>query len=128
MSFDWNKFLDLAQELLEQAKSLDVALFEDKEAKFRTAVSRAYYSAYRQAKNYLVENGEYYPSNAQKDNDHLYVRDSFWDVANPTRNEIARDLKRLRADRNKCDYDDEIDMLLQNLEKLPSLILLLLVE
>lgn len=48
MSFDWSGYLDVAKELA------SVALTSaNKEAKLRSAISRAYYAAFILARNYL---------------------------------------------------------------------------
>ncbi len=48
MSFEWSEYLNVAQELIEQAKKASY-----QEAKVRAAISRAYYAAFGAARNHL---------------------------------------------------------------------------
>ena len=48
MSFDWSEYLNLAKELANQAIAP-----ANQEAKLRTAISRSYYAAFINARNYL---------------------------------------------------------------------------
>lgn len=49
MTFDWLDYLTLAQNLVEQT------VIVSEQAKFRSAISRAYYAAFHQAKQVLEE-------------------------------------------------------------------------
>ena len=51
MSFVWSDYLDLAKELLGSAVGSPI-----EEAKLRSAISRAYYAVFNEARNYLVLN------------------------------------------------------------------------
>jgi uncharacterized protein (UPF0332 family) len=102
MSFDWSHYLDLAEELIERAANSPNA-----EADLRSAVSRAYYGAFHQARLYLkdafgiaIERDAY---------SHAQVRRAFQDRQYY---KIAANLSRMRVDRNKADYDDTITNLL----------------
>lgn len=50
MSFDWKKYLELAEYIYENS-----SILPDKEACYRTSVSRAYYAAFCIARRYLQE-------------------------------------------------------------------------
>lgn len=101
MSFDWREYFALAQELSGQAGVTSAGT----EARLRSALSRAYYAAFCQARNHLRDReGERLPE-AQV---HTYVRDRFRDSADAARQQIGHHLNRLRIDRNKADYNDMV--------------------
>jgi uncharacterized protein (UPF0332 family) len=103
MKFDWSEYFYLAKELAETSK----------EAELRSAVSRAYYSAFCLARNYLrdiqldprLSWHKTYDINA-----HQYVAEKF--IYNQSKSqtmiEIGQNLNRLRKMRNKADYEDTI--------------------
>ena len=101
MKFDWSEYFNLAKELAETSK----------EAELRSAVSRAYYSAFCLARNYLrdIQQDPRLSRNKTYDiNVHEYVAKEF--IHNQSRSqpmiEIGKDLTRLRKMRNKADYED----------------------
>ncbi|HSF73228.1 MAG TPA: HEPN domain-containing protein [Microcoleus sp.] len=101
MKFDWSEYFNLAKELAETTK----------EAELRSAVSRAYYSAFCLARNYLrdIQQGSRLSRNKTYDiNAHQYVADEFihHQSKSQTMIEIGKDLSRLRKMRNKADYED----------------------
>ena len=101
MSFNWWEYLNLAQELAGQTTTP-----AGQEAKQRAALSRAYYAAFCQARNYLRDKeGHSLPTGSRV---HAYVRDQFKNSFDQTQNQIGHDLNRLRIDRNKADYDDSV--------------------
>ncbi len=101
MKFDWSEYFYLAKELAETSE----------EAELRSAVSRAYYSAFCLARNYLrdiqldprLSWHKTYDINA-----HQYVAEKF--IYNQSKSqtmiEIGQNLNRLRKMRNKADYED----------------------
>ena len=103
MKFDWSEYFYLAKELAETSE----------EAELRSAVSRAYYSAFCLARNYLrdiqldprLSWHKTYDINA-----HQYVAEEF--IYHQSKSqimiEIGKDLTRLRIMRNKADYEDTI--------------------
>ena len=107
MSFDWSEYLNLAQELAGQTVSP-----AGQEARLRAAVSRAYYAVFCKSRNYLRDEGRQVPSRDV----HRYVRDEFKRSADRLRKQIGYDLDRLRSDRNKADYNDNV----VNLDKMVS--------
>lgn len=91
---DGRKFLDLAQQLAVGTT----------EAEWRTAVSRAYYGAFHEARRLLRGLGFVVPR-AERAHAHLWLRLSNCSVAQI---ELAgADLNRLRRERNTADYDVE---------------------
>ncbi|GAB4405755.1 MAG: hypothetical protein Kow00123_18080 [Anaerolineales bacterium] len=100
MSFDWAEYLELALELMGQ----EVAPAGE-EARLRAAVSRAYYAAFCKARNCLLEEGWDLPRDSKI---HAAVHERFATSSYNRRKQIGMDLKRLRADRNKADYDNYV--------------------
>ncbi|MBK9613274.1 hypothetical protein [Candidatus Amarobacter glycogenicus] len=99
MSFDWADYLKLAEALTRDPSSPG-----PEEASLRTAISRAYYAAYRSASNLAASHGgEIVLSGLASD--HGLVIDHFRYAADPARQKIGG-LSRLRSNRNKADYDD----------------------
>ncbi len=100
MSFDWGDYLRLSRELCAPPLSST-----NTEAKQRSAISRAYYSAFGRSRMHL----------RQKDQDrsipvgpeaHDYVRRKFESSGSRTRRRIGANLGRLRDERNKADYNE----------------------
>ncbi|MEG4959247.1 MULTISPECIES: HEPN domain-containing protein [unclassified Microcoleus] len=106
MRFDWSEYLNLAQEL--SATNSDSSA--NREAKLRSAISRAYYSTFCLARNYLrdIEKDPRLFRKNRDINEHKYVADEF--IYHPTKMKnmvkIGENLSRLRELRNKADYDD----------------------
>ena len=101
MKFDWSEYFNLAKELAKTSE----------EAELRSAVSRAYYSAFCLARNYLrdIEQDPRLSRNKTYDiKVHEYVAKEFihHQPKSQTRIEIGKDLTRLRIMRNKADYED----------------------
>jgi uncharacterized protein (UPF0332 family) len=97
--FDWREYLNLAKFLL-GLKSSEIS----KEALYRCAVSRAYYSAFCWARNYAQRNLGFKPT--KKTEDHKLVREI---LAKEGFIEIVEKLDDLRKWRNSCDYQDVIN-------------------
>jgi len=96
MSFDWKEYLSLAKELAGQARKP-----ASTEAKLRTAISRAYFSVYHCAKNYLIN------KNMLKDLRHItheLVRDTFKDSDKEDWRDVGMTIDRLVWARVKADY------------------------
>ena len=101
MSFDWTQYLFLARELTKGSTSSS-----NHEAKLRSAISRAYYAAFCNARNFLRDDRkEVIPSTGVA---HGIVKDIFGGSTDKIELEIEADLDRLRIDRNKADYDDDV--------------------
>ncbi len=96
--FEWSKYLDLANELVQR---------EDEAAK-RTAVSRAYYSVFCMARNWLevksipIGHGM---------NDHHIVWSTFEKLQGKRAKKIGLEGQRLRRARNMMDYDNSVPQL-----------------
>ena len=104
MTFEWRQYFTLACSL-----ELDARTAPDlSEAKFRTAISRAYYSALIKARNRLHEEGERVPKDYEV---HRFVENKFSHSTDPSRQQIGENLRRLRTSRGKADYDNYIDSL-----------------
>jgi uncharacterized protein (UPF0332 family) len=108
MRFDWSEYLNLAQELA--APNSDG--LANSEAKLRSAVSRAYYSTFCLARNYLrdIEKDPRLSRKSRDINEHQYVAEEF--IYHPTKMKqmvkIGENLSRLRELRNKADYEDTV--------------------
>ena len=101
MSFDWSEYLNLAQELAGQATGTS-----SQEAKWRSAISRAYYAAFCEARNHLRDKERHsIPRGVEV---HGYVRNQFKKSPDKVRKGVGENLNRLRIDRNKADYDDTV--------------------
>jgi len=100
MSFDWSEYLYLAQENadIRPDKSYSV------EAKLRVAISRAYYAAFCQARNYLIDNSSFVALSDQET--HWDIIYKFLHSSDGSRRRIGLELSRLRNSRNQADYDD----------------------
>ncbi|MDQ3132116.1 MAG: hypothetical protein M3Q99_15320 [Acidobacteriota bacterium] len=94
MSFDWEKFRELAEELRQG----------ETEAARRTAISRIYYAVYHRAKTYLENEGFQF---RQFESSHRQIWDEFKDKGR-TFAAIGNTGDRLRANRVKADYIAEI--------------------
>jgi uncharacterized protein (UPF0332 family) len=101
MHFDWPYYLEVAQHLTEQAADAPPEL---QEAKYRAAISRAYYAVFGRARHHLryVERRK----EPAYINLHMYVAQTFAGAPDdPDRQDIGFHLGRMRDDRNAADYD-----------------------
>ena len=98
MTFQWTRFLELARDLAQQAASAD-----NREAKYRTAISRAYYAAFHQARDYIIATLGRMPQNG---NEHLYIQDWFFDAGGRFQKLISDDLEALHRERKHADYHE----------------------
>lgn len=98
MSFDWSEYLSVAKELATQTTTAH------KEAKLRSAISRAYYAAFITARNNLRDrSGLLIPKTSDA---HSYVSQQFELSVDPVRRTIGEKLVRLRRFRRQADYVD----------------------
>ena len=103
MSFNWSEYLALAGQLAGKAK-----ISATQESRLRSAISRAYYAAFIQARNHLRDkDGLSLP----RLNIHQYVINRFKNDPDLTRQKIGSNLKIIRYNRNRADYDDKIERL-----------------
>ncbi|HUS75829.1 MAG TPA: hypothetical protein VMY43_07450 [Methanothrix sp.] len=117
VAFCWRHYLELAE---------DLATHTTDEAKLRAAISRAYYAAFCNARNYMINNDHNsFPSGQKQYHKYLvqYYKGeadgSKTDNIDGTREQIGKDLDSMRHDRRKVDYDDRVD----NLDKLNKKVL-----
>ena len=97
MSFDWSQFPSLAQDL-----SKAVFRNSTEEARFRSAISRAYYAALHCARKRLLAEGPRVFSSVHQD-----VPKAFRDSHDKARKRIGNQLNQLLLSRRKADYDDD---------------------
>jgi hypothetical protein len=76
-------------------------------------VSRAYYAAFILARNHLRDVDQI--PIPRTGNVHVFVASTYRNHTDPRRNRIGSLLRRLKDDRNRCDYDDAVT----NLATLP---------
>jgi uncharacterized protein (UPF0332 family) len=129
MSFDWSDYLIVAQELAGQTTASSKTRSKIKvtllkvinrafpkarkrsldEAKLRCAISRAYYGAFRKARNHLRDKDGQPPSLLERSGKtHQIVIDLFNQSNDLDRQLVGQFLKDLRSARNKADYDDTV--------------------
>jgi hypothetical protein len=101
MSFDWAEYLSLAEDLCGMTVSGPPIGIE---AQQRSSVSRAYYAAFILARNRLRD-VDHIPV-PQTGSAHIFVAQRYEYDPDPQRAQIGFALRRLRAARNRCDYDD----------------------
>lgn len=104
MRFDWYDYLTLARELADPDPGSTVP-----EARHRSAISRAYYAAFKIAPDYLQRQQ---PGIAVVRGDiHTYVRERLEFSPSAELRGIGIALDRLRRERNRADYEPDIDHL-----------------
>ncbi|WP_449419169.1 hypothetical protein [Phormidium nigroviride] len=103
MSFNWSEYLDLAQQLAGKAP-----ISATQESRLRSAISRAYYAAFIQARNRLRDGDSL---SIPLDRTHQYVIRQFKNSPETLRQSIGKNLSRLRVNRNRADYDDIVPQL-----------------
>ncbi|HZU67626.1 MAG TPA: hypothetical protein VFA09_10145 [Ktedonobacteraceae bacterium] len=132
MSFDWSEYLLVAQELVSQTtasskaqRQINLVLIKVieriynisfkkvrkrslDEAKLRCAISRAYYAAFRMARNHLRDKDGLPLNVLLQGNTHQNVINHFNRSSDLDRQMIAQFLRDLRSARNKADYDDTV--------------------
>lgn len=100
MSFNWSEYFTLAQELTSKSATSSM-----QEALLRSAISRAYYAAFCEARNHLIyKDAEAVPNGV---NVHIYVGKKFEKSSDVARRKIGRLLHHLRSIRNIADYQDK---------------------
>jgi uncharacterized protein (UPF0332 family) len=99
--FNWDDYLKLAKDLIIP----DIQRKSD-EACLRTAVSRAYYSAYHKALKYATKKGYSRP----KINSHKALIDFLANDNDKEIKAISAKLSIIKKDRVRCDYDDNINI------------------
>lgn len=99
MSFDWEDFVELGHDLANSPP--DDRL---REAKLRSAVSRAYYGAFHHARKYYA--GQYYrePPGAGTGKEHQLLPAALMKSTRPNERTGGLKLRRLRHHRRQADY------------------------
>jgi uncharacterized protein (UPF0332 family) len=122
MKFDWSNYLALAENLLDEViNSLDQEKnFSDSasdrllyEAKLRCAISRAYYSSFCLARNYLRDIEEDYELKKSKEygiRPHRHVIEQFRRNNKKGYKDIGMSLERLLKLRHEADYEDVLPL------------------
>ncbi len=93
MLFDWANYLMLAKRLAR----------EGDDAALRTAISRAYYAAYNQARRQLAREGVAIP---REQDSHKALWDKYRNADDDERRSIGEKGDELRRFRRQADYDD----------------------
>lgn len=102
MIFDWTDLWVLANALMRDPSSPG-----PEEGALRSAISRAYYAAFCNARNLARDRGEFTPTGSGRD--HQLVREHFENSSCQIRRKISADLDRLRDNRNRADYNDVLN-------------------
>ncbi|ACK73741.1 conserved hypothetical protein (plasmid) [Gloeothece citriformis PCC 7424] len=100
MTFNWEDYLTLATELFGESSTSSI-----QEARFRSAISRAYYAAFNQARIFLESRDKVIIPSV---NVHKYVISQFQTSLDNRRHKIGNCLLVLRVYRNQADYDPDI--------------------
>lgn len=94
MSFNWNHYNDLANDLINQKRTSGI-----EEACYRSSISRSYYSVFNIIRNFLENNGHTIPNRqAHSKVIEILKKDSSYKP-------IGVKLERLRDQRNIADYN-----------------------
>ena len=99
MSFKWETYLQLADNLINEHKNTDIP-----EAYLRSAVSRSYYGVFCIAKKFLERKGERIPFR----DSHSFVINKFKKSNRRSEKKIGGYLNRLKEIRKYADYDDKV--------------------
>src|SRR3989344_1199397 len=106
MLFDWSDYLSVAKNL--KAKTDGQPHTNANEAIQRTAISRAYYSAYHLAVNYAINNLGYKPEKNGPNQYHADIQGIYRrQLSNPDHQEIKTILYRLNKARKDSDYESD---------------------
>lgn len=100
MAFDWSEFLVFAKHIKDNSDTMPNA-----EACFRTAVSRAYYSAFCMTRRH-VENTD--GAAFDGGDAHKKLREHLKKSGDTLKRKIANQLEGLHFNRKKADYDDTL--------------------
>jgi uncharacterized protein (UPF0332 family) len=97
MSFNWESYIQLADEISYQGK-VDL-----REAYLRSAMSRCYYGIFCIARNRLTAKNIPIP----RVDTHRFVRERYQRLPRNVEKKIAKNLRRLWNERKDADYEDE---------------------
>lgn len=102
MRFNWELYIDLANTLINVAKTQRTL----EEAYLRSAMSRAYYGIFCIARNFLIRKGKTIP----KIDTHKFIRCEYQKSQNRVEKKIAKNLRRLWKERKDADYEDKANI------------------
>jgi len=102
MRFNWELYIDLANTLINVAKTQRTL----EEAYLRSAMSRAYYGIFCIARNFLIRKGKTIP----KIDTHKFIRYEYQKSQNRVEKKIAKNLRRLWKERKDADYEDKANI------------------
>lgn len=97
MSFDWESYIQLADELIRHKRTSSLH-----EAYLRSAISRSYYGVFCIARNLLIARKISVP----RADTHKFVRTKYQKSLNKTEKKIGENLSRLWRERKDADYED----------------------
>lgn len=100
MSFPWQDYLALAQALGNAPRGDDL-----REAKYRSAISRAYYAAYHHALQYYQQTYRRRPPAVRDGGVHKALCDALIASTTPSEQLGGGSLEELKANRHDADYD-----------------------
>jgi len=104
MSFNWELYIQLAEELISYQENTDL-----QEAYLRSAMSRCYYSIFCIARNHLIARN----IPISRVDTHKWVRERYQKSTGSIEKKIAKNLRRLWKERKDADYEDEADIDIQ---------------
>jgi len=110
MKFDWSNYLEVAETLYNEviSTSIQVNSASINEAKVRSCISRAYYSAFCLTRNYLRDFEGYSNLKTLKFSVHNYVIEELGNSKKRDFNKLRIILERLREYRVEVDYQDMV--------------------
>jgi uncharacterized protein (UPF0332 family) len=97
MSFRGSQFIALAQSLASKTTPIEL-----QEASLRSAISRAYYGSFWEARDKAESEGF---TRTGSGKDHILVREHFARGRNKQRKKLSHDLRRLHNNRKQADYE-----------------------
>lgn len=106
--FNWTEYFNFAEALVTNSQ-----LGVTEEARYRSAISRAYYAVYKRAENFLKENEKGICFSPKLTDSHQFVMTTF-KGGDLYRRGIGTALDRLRQKRNQADYQDYFSDLKRN--------------
>ncbi|MBF0411011.1 MAG: hypothetical protein HQM10_26945 [Candidatus Riflebacteria bacterium] len=98
MTFNWQDYLDISKYL-----TMDDKLIPSEEAKFRTAVSRAYYASFNSCREFAEKHLNFTTSKGENSHEKL-IDFLLTTKSNKLINEIGYKLKLIKKDRIVSDY------------------------
>jgi uncharacterized protein (UPF0332 family) len=106
MIFDWQEYLNLAKDLSPEGSKPQSQPNQQLEAKYRSAISRAYYAAYNIAYEFAKTGLGYERTRDGKDHQSLirFYSEQFEKTNTPAFEDISSDLSAMLDLRHKSDY------------------------